>query len=669
MPDYGSSGVGEANTASNVGTAGTGVFKQKTGVDLEFKKINAGSSKITITDDTGNSEVDVDVAEANLTLGNIGGTVGTTQIANDAVTYAKIQNVATDRLLGRDTASAGDTEEITVGGGIEFTGTGGIQTSAFTGDVTKSAGGTAQTIANDAVTYAKMQNVSATSRFLGRITAGAGDTEELTGTQATTLLDTFTSSLQGVVPASGGGTTNFLRADGTFAAPPGAGGGEANTASNVGAGGVGVFKQKTGVDLEFKNINSDSTITITDDTGNNEVDIKRAALTGDVTASAGSNSTTIANDAVSNAKLANMAGFTVKAKVDTGSGDPSDLSVAADRVVGRSGSGDIDDIQISTNHIASSITLTTPTLTTPTINGAKLAQAAKTANYTMTSTDYVVRCDASGGAFTITLPAAATAGAGTIYKIIRTDITSSSTLLTVDANASETIDGMLTWKLHQGEFLVVMSDGTNWVSISHPNPTVEGYYFLKDSTNNRRYVAGLHNGIIGPTTSTTSPAANNLWALPFVVSKVTKFDTITFHITTADAGDNANAGIYYDDGNCYPGALIFNTGSISTGSTGVKDTTITSSLQIFQPGLYWLAWETSATACQMRVLPNSTSLPIGFAHTSSDLLASPTTPGYGYEVADTYGATLPDPYPASATLLTTTPSASNPVPAIGLRAI
>lgn len=75
------------------------------------------------------------------------------------------------------------------------------------------------TVKSDAVTYGKMQNVSATNRFLGRITGGAGDVEELTGTQATTLLDAFTSALKGLVPASGGGTSNFLRADGTFAAP------------------------------------------------------------------------------------------------------------------------------------------------------------------------------------------------------------------------------------------------------------------------------------------------------------------------------------------------------------------------------------------------------------------------------------------------------------------
>lgn len=69
----GQSSVGEANTATNVGTAGVGVFKQKVSANLEFKKINAGTNKITVTDDTGASEVDIDVAEANLTLNNQGG--------------------------------------------------------------------------------------------------------------------------------------------------------------------------------------------------------------------------------------------------------------------------------------------------------------------------------------------------------------------------------------------------------------------------------------------------------------------------------------------------------------------------------------------------------------------------------------------------------------------
>jgi hypothetical protein len=62
----GGGGTGEANTASNVGVGGVGVFKQKNGVNLEFKKLNAGSNKVSITDDTGNNEVDIDVNDVNL---------------------------------------------------------------------------------------------------------------------------------------------------------------------------------------------------------------------------------------------------------------------------------------------------------------------------------------------------------------------------------------------------------------------------------------------------------------------------------------------------------------------------------------------------------------------------------------------------------------------------
>lgn len=104
--------------------------------------------------------------------------------------YLPSGSLATDRLLGRDTAGTGAPEALTVSGGIEFTGTGGIQRSALTGDVTASAGSNATTIANDAVSYAKMQNVSATSRVLGRVTAGAGNVEELTPANLVSFITT-----------------------------------------------------------------------------------------------------------------------------------------------------------------------------------------------------------------------------------------------------------------------------------------------------------------------------------------------------------------------------------------------------------------------------------------------------------------------------------------------
>jgi hypothetical protein len=66
----GGGGLGETNTVSNIGTGGIGLFKQKTGVDFEFKKINSTSatSGITIVDDTGNNEVDIRLDLNSLTL-------------------------------------------------------------------------------------------------------------------------------------------------------------------------------------------------------------------------------------------------------------------------------------------------------------------------------------------------------------------------------------------------------------------------------------------------------------------------------------------------------------------------------------------------------------------------------------------------------------------------
>lgn len=71
---------------------------------------------------------------------------------------------------------------------------------------------------------------------LGNVSGITTTPTALTTTQLTTLINAFTSSLSGAVPPSGGGTTNFLRADGTFAAPGGGGGSSsALTSGNVSA--------------------------------------------------------------------------------------------------------------------------------------------------------------------------------------------------------------------------------------------------------------------------------------------------------------------------------------------------------------------------------------------------------------------------------------------------
>lgn len=63
------------------------------------------------------------------------------------------------------------------------------------GDITVSGAGATWTIDNQAVTYAKIQNVSATDRLLGRSTSGAGVIEEITCTSfSRTLLDDSSAS-------------------------------------------------------------------------------------------------------------------------------------------------------------------------------------------------------------------------------------------------------------------------------------------------------------------------------------------------------------------------------------------------------------------------------------------------------------------------------------------
>ena len=136
--------------------------------------------------------------------------VGTGEIKDKNVTFGKLQDIPTQTLVGRATIGTGTAENIGLSSdfGIDpatfelyltnRTGNSIVGRSASTagapadiaatadGQVLRRASGvlgfgTVATdgIANDAITYAKIQNVSATDRLLGRSSAGAGDIEEI----------------------------------------------------------------------------------------------------------------------------------------------------------------------------------------------------------------------------------------------------------------------------------------------------------------------------------------------------------------------------------------------------------------------------------------------------------------------------------------------------------
>lgn len=88
--------------------------------------------------------------------------------------------------------------------------------TSLTSDVVASGPGAASsTIQSNVVSNSKLAQMGAHT-YKGNNTGSTANAADITSTQLTADLDTFTSSLKGLAPASGGGTTNFLRADGTW---------------------------------------------------------------------------------------------------------------------------------------------------------------------------------------------------------------------------------------------------------------------------------------------------------------------------------------------------------------------------------------------------------------------------------------------------------------------
>lgn len=111
--------------------------------------------------------------------------------------------------------TTGSAATLTTPRSISMTGDVAWTIPSFDGSANVTAAGTIQA---GAVTLAKMANL-ASNGFIGNNTGASATPQLLSGTQATALLVPVTSSVQGVAPASGGGTTNFLRADVTWANP------------------------------------------------------------------------------------------------------------------------------------------------------------------------------------------------------------------------------------------------------------------------------------------------------------------------------------------------------------------------------------------------------------------------------------------------------------------
>ena len=166
--------------------------------------------------------------------------VQTLTILPNVVTLAKMQQIATNSLLGRSTAGTGNVEVITVGSGLTLTGgtltstSSGGTITALTGDVTASGSGsvtatiaagavttskiaalnittallaaasvTTAKVANNAITYALIQT-QADQTLLGNVSGGTASPSALTKSQVLALLNSsLATGILGVTSTSG----------------------------------------------------------------------------------------------------------------------------------------------------------------------------------------------------------------------------------------------------------------------------------------------------------------------------------------------------------------------------------------------------------------------------------------------------------------------------------
>lgn len=284
---------------------------------------------------------------------------------------------------GYDAAAALDgSEELSIvqGGVTVDTTTGDIAALAAgvsdgdKGDITVSASGATWTVDPGVITYAKLQDISATQRLLGRNTAGAGDAEEVTLTQ---LLDWIGSAAQGDLLYRG-----------------------AASWARLGAGTSGQLLQTQGA-------------------GANPQWATVGALTdgdkGDVTVSASGATWTIDNSAVTNAKMADMTAATIKGRASgAGTGAPTDLTGAQVAVISQGDGLDVD------------------------ATGFRgIPQNAQTGNYTCVASDagkHIYHASGAGAGDTYTIPANASVAyeLGTTLTFINQDSNAVSIAITSD---------------------------------------------------------------------------------------------------------------------------------------------------------------------------------------------------------------------------------------------
>jgi len=143
--------------------------------------------------------------------------------------------------------------------------------------------------------------------------------------------------------------------------------------------------------------------------------------------------------------------------------------------------------QVLTSAGAAAPTWSTPATATKTISN-------KTGAYTVVSGDLGAIINCTSGTFSVSLTAAASLGSGFTCTIWNTS-TSATNVITIDPAGTETIDGLATLILRQGEGTDIVCNGTNWETSY--KKAMRGYAENYNSTSVRPVASGNPSVAIG----------------------------------------------------------------------------------------------------------------------------------------------------------------------------
>lgn len=221
----------------------------------------------------------VGMSSADLTLSGspitTAGTI-TANIANNAVSFAKVQQIPTASLIGRYSAGTGNAQSITLGSGLALNATTGVLSATgggggggtlssvglsstdltVTGSPLTTNGSITANIANNAVTFSKMQQLPA-GTLIGRNPTVAGNAESIAIGSGLSMSGTTLNATPYNLPIASATVLGGIKVGAGLSINAGTGvltgTGEANTAANVGTG-QGLYRDKIGINLNFKSL-------------------------------------------------------------------------------------------------------------------------------------------------------------------------------------------------------------------------------------------------------------------------------------------------------------------------------------------------------------------------------------------------------------------------------